>query len=90
MAPNAWSCRGSFFVPLPLFTQDLHRLSTEETESTSILNGLAGLWPRPLALGLRWGLPATWSRRQTASHLSDPETTWPVQASANLRPAKMS
>lgn len=41
MAPNAQSCRGSFFVILPLFTQDLRRLSTEETESTSILTGLA-------------------------------------------------
>lgn len=56
MAPNAQSCRGSFFVLLPLFTQDLRRLSTEEIESTSILTGSAGLdrgprhWPRP-ALG---------------------------------------
>lgn len=39
MAPNAQSCRGSFFVILPLFTQDLRRLSTEETKSTSILTG---------------------------------------------------
>lgn len=56
MAPNAQSSRGSFFVLLPLFTQDLRRLSTEEIESTSILTGSAGLdrgprhRPRP-ALG---------------------------------------
>lgn len=46
MAPNAQSGRGPFFVILPLFTQDLRGLSTEETQSTSILPG----WARPVAL----------------------------------------
>lgn len=37
MAPEAQSCGGTFFVVLSLFTQDLRRLSTEESQSTSIL-----------------------------------------------------
>lgn len=61
MAPNAQSCRGSFFVTLPLFTQDLRSLSTEEAQSTCILTGSPGLgpaawpWPAGLAGSLRPG-----------------------------------
>lgn len=53
MAPEAQSCRGSFIVVLLLFTQDLRRLSTEESQSTSILPAgspwivTVAAWPRP-------------------------------------------
>lgn len=53
MAPEAQSCRGSFFVLLFLFTRDLRRLSTEERQSTSILPAgspwivTVAAWPRP-------------------------------------------
>lgn len=53
MAPEAQSCRGSLFVALLLFTQDLRRLSTEESQSTSILPAgspwivTVAAWPRP-------------------------------------------
>lgn len=75
MAPNAQSYRGSFFVLLPLFTQDLRRLSTEEIESTSILTGSARLgWTVGPATGpgLHWGISATWGRRHAVPWLWSP------------------
>lgn len=67
MAPNAQSCRGSFFVILPLFTQDLTRLSTEEAQSTCILTGSPWTVAGSLALACSgWRCSATWTRQQAA------------------------
>lgn len=86
-APKAPSGRGSLFVILPLFTQDLGWLSTEEIQALPF--SLAG--PRIGAKAESSG-PAMGdvcnlgkARPGTASEPRDSEATWLQQAAARPR-----